>query len=79
MRLTNCGRGDVGHSCLGEDCEISGRAQVNGRRSGGVNAVRDGLQIKTIVRDGNNNGGRKELTKRPRVMMAMVDDMVVGG
>jgi hypothetical protein len=48
LRRTNCGRGDVSHSCLGEDCEISSRAQVNGWRSCGVDAVRDGLQVKKL-------------------------------
>jgi hypothetical protein len=47
-RHTNRGRGDIGHSCLGENCEISGRAQVDGWRSSGVGAVRDGLQVKKL-------------------------------
>jgi hypothetical protein len=47
-RRTNRGRGDIGHSCLGENCEISSRAQVNGWRSSGVGAVRDGLQVKKL-------------------------------
>jgi hypothetical protein len=62
LRRTNRRHGDSGHSCRGENREISGRAQVNCRGSGGVGAVRDGLQVK-FVRDGSDKEWRKHWPK----------------
>jgi hypothetical protein len=45
LRRTNRGHGDSGHSCRGENCKTSGRAQVNGWRSGGIGAA---LQAKFV-------------------------------
>lgn len=55
-QFPNCGGGDVSHFCLGEDCEISSRAQVNGWRSGGIDAVRDGEEAESNDGDGRRHG-----------------------